>query len=191
MGYKNKKLLYHLTRAENLDNIFKYGLLSRNEVESLGFIDVANPNIIMKRNVQNLNSYIPFHFQPSSAFDADVKYKFRGENFVYITIKRSYAEQMGFKIIPSHPLNPDCDIYDYSEGFQKIDWEAMDTKKEEFPDDETKEYGKQVKMAECLSETQIPVEAFWKIYCPKEDLVHYKERYNEYQHLFLEGCWFD
>lgn len=37
------------------------------------FGDVADPEIIRKREVLGLDGYIPFHFHPYSAFDVAVK----------------------------------------------------------------------------------------------------------------------
>lgn len=188
---KEKKLLYHLTSIKNLDSIFEHGLLSRKAARSLNFEDVANEDIIVKRGFQQLDDYVPFHFHPSSAFDNEIKYTYGAENFVYITIRRNYAKYNKFKIIPSHPLNPDCKIYNYDEGFEKIEWEIMETKKEEFPDEESREYGKQVKMAECIGKSPIYADCFFKIYCCKNSLEDLKIKYRNYPDLFEEGFWFD
>ena len=78
MGLENAqtgKLLYHLTEVKNLESIIRVGLVPRkvlveNEVR---FEDVANPEIIIKRERLGLDGYIPFHFHPYSAFDMAVK----------------------------------------------------------------------------------------------------------------------
>lgn len=67
---KNGKLLYHLTELKNLESIVRLGLVPRkvlleNEVK---FEDVANPEIIIKRQELGLSEYIPFHFHPYTAF---------------------------------------------------------------------------------------------------------------------------
>lgn len=72
---KNGKLLYHLTELKNLESIVLLGLVPRkvlleNEVK---FEDVANPEIIIKRQELGLSEYIPFHFHPYTAFDVAVK----------------------------------------------------------------------------------------------------------------------
>lgn len=50
-GVKNKKLLYHLTKANNMESIINYGLLPRGYLieHNMFFGDVADPQIISKR----------------------------------------------------------------------------------------------------------------------------------------------
>ena len=47
---KTGKLLYHLTKLENLESIIENGLLPRNEVikQRIKFGDIANADIISK-----------------------------------------------------------------------------------------------------------------------------------------------
>lgn len=92
-GVKDKKLLYHLTNVSNMENIIKNGLMSRRELLSSReiFEDVADPEIISKREELKLDKYIPFHFHPYSAFDVAVKNTYPDEKFVYICIKRALA----------------------------------------------------------------------------------------------------
>lgn len=72
---KNGKLLYHLTSIDNLDSIFENGLLPRKYVREneIGFKDIADPEIIDKRELLGLDKYTPFHFHPYTAFDYAVK----------------------------------------------------------------------------------------------------------------------
>ena len=73
------------------------------------------------------------------------------------------AKQNGFKILPKHPLSiSECTLYEYDEGFNKIDWEAMQTLGNE------DEYVKHVKMAECVTELKILVKGFSQI-CVKDE----------------------
>lgn len=78
MGLKNAKegkLLYHLTELKNLESIIDSGLVPRKILRenTVTFGDVADPEIIRKREVLGLDEYIPFHFHPYSAFDVAVK----------------------------------------------------------------------------------------------------------------------
>lgn len=162
---KQGKLIYHLTKLSNLDSILEHGLLPRKTIidENLAFADVANHEIISKRTELGLDIYTPFHFHPYSSFDVAVKNKYKNEDFIYICISRSYAEDNNFKIMPRHPLNMDeCILMDYAEGFEAIDWDTMHSKGR---DDD---YAKKVKMAECLTERMVPVECF-KCICVKDD----------------------
>ncbi len=56
---REQKLLYHLTSVENLDGIFKDGLKPRASLS--GFTDVADAEILKKRQLQQLDNYVPFH----------------------------------------------------------------------------------------------------------------------------------
>lgn len=162
---RNKKLLYHLTELENMPSIVKHGLLSRADVKSfgIGYRDVANQEIISRREMLGLDRYIPFHFHPYSAFDVAVKKSQPNDKFVYVTIKREWAASQNFKILTRHPLSQeDCKLYDYSEGFSKIDWDTM----EKVGADDT--YSKNVKMAECLSENPIFAASIHCVYVPDE-----------------------
>lgn len=162
---KNGNLLYHLTKLENLESVLQNGLLSRKLVKdnNIGFKDVADNEIISKRSKLGLDKYTPFHFHPYSAFDVAVKNNYQ-EEFIYICITRKLARDNKFKILPEHPLTvEDCIIYEYNEGFGKIDWDTMQKK------GTIDEYSKHVKMAECLTELVIPAKYFHIIYVKSEE----------------------
>ena len=84
---KTGKLLYHLTKLENLESIIENGLLPRNEVIKRGikFGDIANADIISKRTELGLDLYTPFHFHPYSAFDVAVKHTYQGQDMIYLS----------------------------------------------------------------------------------------------------------
>ncbi len=165
-GVRDKKLLYHLTKVSNMQGIINHGLLPRGYLleHNMLFGDVADPNIISKRDELELNKYTPFHFHPYSAFDVAVKKTHSTEKFVYICIKRALAEFNDFKILIKHPLSQsECVLYDYGEGIDSIDWDTMEKA------GTTDEYSRNVKMAECITEKCIPAELFQCIYVPDEE----------------------
>lgn len=53
--------MHHITHINNLENILKNGLKSRNELlsQNIDFEDTADCKIVEKRGI--LNNYIPFH----------------------------------------------------------------------------------------------------------------------------------
>ncbi len=164
------KLLYHLTKLKNMRAIIEDGLCSRKSLNkrNLQFYDVADAKIINKRKELGLDQYIPFHFHPYSAFDNAVKNTYEKEKFVYICIKRAFAEYNNFKILVSHPLSKeDCILYDYKEGIERIDWDTMKTK------GRNDSYAKNVKMAECITKKRIPAELFQCVYVPDSDTKKY------------------
>lgn len=164
---KTGKLLYHLTKLDNLESIIKYGLLPRKKVieQKINFGDIANSEIISKRTELGLDAYTPFHFHPYSAFDVAVKHTYQEQDMIYLCFDRELARMNRFKILPLHPLSAEeCILYDYDEGFQRIDWGTMMEK------NRTDDYAKHVKMAECLTEKIIPINHFKCIYVPSEDV---------------------
>ncbi len=69
-GVRDKKLLYHLTKVDNMEMIINHGLLPRRRLieQKMLFGDVADQQIISKRQELGLDIYSPFHFHPYSAF---------------------------------------------------------------------------------------------------------------------------
>lgn len=170
---KEGKLLYHLTKLKNLESIIQNGLLSRKAVlkKRLSFQDVADKEIITKRTQLGLDKYVPFHFHPYTSFDIAVRNKYHQDDFIYITLKREYAKQNGFKILPQHPLSSvKVELFSYNEGFEKIDWNTMHELGTE------NEYKKNVKMAECLTDAIIPFNSFMSIYVKDETTKKFIER---------------
>lgn len=164
---KTGKLLYHLTKLSNLESIIQQGMLPRKNILERGirFGDIADRQIISKRQELGLDKYTPFHFHPYSAFDVAVKHTYQGEDMIYLCIDRELARRKEFKILPKHPLSVlECKLYDYDEGFDLIDWDTM------METNRMDEYAKQVKMAECLTEKRILIQAFSCMYVPSQEV---------------------
>ena len=102
---KDQKLLYHLTSVENLDGIFRDGLKPRAGLS--GFKDVADAEILKKRQALQLDNYVPFHWFAKNPFDGSVQRSRPEAQFVLISVYRSTAKQYGWKVIPRHPLAGD------------------------------------------------------------------------------------
>lgn len=162
---KDGKLLYHLTKLSNLDSIIEKGLVSRKILidNRYRFDDVADPEIMTKRTELGLDKYIPFHFHPHSSFDVAVKNSCNDE-FVYICINRKIAKENDFKIIIRHPLNQsEMKLFDYEEGFNNIDWEAMESSST------AGKYEREVRMAECITDKDITANFFASIAVANEN----------------------
>lgn len=173
---KDGKFIYHLTSIKNIESIFDSGLQPRALLNEKSIIDVADPEIIKYRIEYGITNYIPFHFFANTPFAGAVVKKYSSETFVYIAIKRSYAANNGFKIIPKHPMSHDMkyapNIYDYEEGIKRIDWEAMNRR------DYRDEYCKNVCMAECVFDGVIDIQnliSYWyvKFYVHNEAVAKY------------------
>jgi hypothetical protein len=160
---KDQKLLYHLTSVENLDGIFTDGLKPRAGLS--GFKDVADAEILKKRQALQLDKYVPFHWFAKNPFDGSVQRNRPETQFVLISVYRSTARQYGWKIIPRHPLAGDSiQLLDYEQGFEAIEWDVMSSR------DYLDPHCKSICMAECLAPGVVKPEAFFKIFTPSEEV---------------------
>lgn len=164
MQIKDGKLLYHLTTIDCFESIVQYGLLSRNALikAQLEFTDTANHEILLGRDRLGLESFIPFHFHIHTRYDTYVKDNNKDKEFIYLCLKRSFAQQNNFSVLPLHPTSTEQpNIYPYTEGIEHIDWDTMELKKtDDLPIGITERYRNQVRMAECLSPDPIQIECF-------------------------------
>lgn len=141
---KEQKLLYHLTSIENLDGIFKDGLKPRADLRD--FMDVADREILKKRQALRLDRYVPFHWFAANPFDGCVQINSPTSTFVQVAVYRSLARRNAWKIVPRHPLAHDeIQLLDYDQGIDAIQWEVMNLRDYQDPD------CKSVCMAECLA----------------------------------------
>lgn len=173
MSIRDGKLIYHLVPVDSLESIIRHGLMSRDALDDMGvdFIDTANREILRERERLGLSQFIPFHFHYHTAYDTAVKNTNRGRTFAYICLHRNYAQRNNFMILPIHPAsNEHPELFDYSEGFEAIDWATMELN---IPEAQRAgvdlRYHKQVRMAECLSPLTIPVNCFLSINVPNEE----------------------
>lgn len=160
---KDQKLLYHLTSVENLDGILKDGLKPRAGLS--GFKDVADAEILQKRQTLQLDNYVPFHWFAKNPFDGSVQRNRPEAQFVLISVYRSTAKQYGWKVIPRHPLAGDSiQLLDYEQGFEAIEWDVMSSR------DYLDPHCKSICMAECLAPGVVKPDAFFKIFTPSEEV---------------------
>jgi len=170
---KDGKLLYHLTALSNIESILKYGLKPRANLTEV-FKDVAEQDIIDFRNSNNISNLVPFHFFAGIPFSGRVQKDHPSEEFVYITVHRDVAKRKdnNFKIFPTHPkhMKP-LEIFDYEEGFEKIDWNLMETR--DYSNTECKE----TCMAECVAlHSSVPSKAFHSIIVKSIEVKNYLEK---------------
>lgn len=153
---RTQKLLYHLTCLTNLPSILLHGLMPRGALES--FVDVADQEIIADRHKLGLEHWVPFHFFAKNPFDGRVQRDHPHKRFALITVRRSDAKSLGWKIIPRHPLAGDnTRLVDYDAGMDEIDWDAMNRR------DYSDQYSKCVCMAECIAPSVVSPTLFQSI----------------------------
>lgn len=186
MDAKNDDQLYHTTHIDNLESILKHGMLSRKGVSNLKkYTDIANDEIIEQREMYGLSKYVPFHFYATTPFDGAVKSEYGGANLVTITIRRTYARENEFKILPIHPLSGQFKLFHYDEGYDKINWEVIDTPIKKCTDPNSK----QIKMAEALSVNAINPNDFFQIYCSDLKFIEFRQLYPQHRNKFKRGWW--
>lgn len=161
------KLFYHVTALENLEGIFTHGLLSRPDALKKEILkaDVADQEIIEKREALGILDYVPFHFFEKTAFTGAVYKNYKDTTFCVITILRDFAKNNDFKICTAHPLskNPKPEVLTYNEGLKSIDWKAMESR------DYHDEKSKNACMAECLAISPVSPADFAIIFVPDEN----------------------
>ena len=161
--YKNKKLIYHLTSLKNIPSILEKGLLPRNQLTA--FQDVADKDIMQKRQGLMLEEYVPFHWFVKNPFDGIVQKTHGNTSFALIAVHRELAVRKNWKILPRHSLaNGEMKLLDYAAGIEAIDWETMNQRDYHDPN------CKSVCMAECLAPGTVPVSQFFAIYVRNEAL---------------------
>lgn len=168
MSIKNKQQIYHLTALSNLESILIHGLLPRNKIRN--FTDVADAEIIDKREGLGLNSKVPFHFFARNPFDGKVLTAYPGTEFILIAVDRAVAKAQNWWIVDKHPLATDVRVYsDYQQGFEAINWDLMDLR------DYSNRECKQVCMAECVAPDTVPVRDFARFYVRSEAAQTYAQ----------------
>lgn len=162
---KNGKLLYHITSVENAQSIIDSGLLPRRTIN--GFDDIADHSILNGRSVHHLDDMVPFHFFAKNPFDGRVIRSNPEKEFMLITVRRQYARDNGWSVIPRHPLSGTPQIMEYDQGMDAIDWALMNER------DYSNIECKLTCMAECLSPNPVPPEDFCSIIVRDENVRRY------------------
>ncbi|MGY2799686.1 hypothetical protein ACVWV0_003862 [Ewingella americana] len=167
---EDQALLYHLTCMDNLPSILDTGLRSRASVKG-EFVDVADGEIITGREALNLQTMVPFHFFTKNPFDGRVLRDHNTKSFCIISVRRTFANENGWKVIPKHPLSSSSavSLLDYDQGMAQINWEIMNTR------DYKNAECKSICMAECLSCVTVEPENFCCIYVKNDDEKKYVE----------------
>lgn len=127
------------------------------------FTDVADSSILEERKKVKLQDCVPFHFFARNPFGGRLQKGHPDKRFALIAVKRSLARQLGWKIIPRHPLaGGDIQVMAYDAGFAAINWQKMNARY--YADAESKS----VCMAECIAPGPVPPRLFSNIFVRDE-----------------------
>lgn len=168
------KLLYHITHIDNLPSILEKGLLSREMLkrQEISFVDLSHRKELDQGEEyqRRIVKYVPFYFFATNPFHSlacrDPKTReLDSENRVIIAVYRSTLEKSA-EIIPIQPTSENApEIYSYSNGFSRINWEILDNPEHDIRDSEVKRSC----LAECIVEGSVNPNLFIWIYVKSED----------------------
>ena len=163
--------IHHLTHIENLENILKNGLVSRNYLKKqyFNFTDTAENDIIIKRGY--FNNYIPFHFtfiqeKYGIPYNYAVCKKENPENIVFLVITTQQEESKYFIFRLYHPVSSYSKVLNNFSNFKtQFDEEIENYKNEMGIINFSEQEVKNLFMSEFLLKfTKIPINNRWKIY---------------------------
>lgn len=108
---RDKKLLYHLVRLQDIEQILRDGL---------------NPDMQIGEK-----KFVEFYFHAYAPEAVKEQKENPGTVYVYLCVTREYASAHGYQIALEQSQDEDPQIYSYAEGFNRIDWNAMEAQTDE------------------------------------------------------------
>jgi hypothetical protein len=165
---------YHITHIDNLENIFKYGLLSHNNKHKK--IDISNRDVNARRHkietiyLKSIHDYVPLYFNPRNAMLYRNQMEHDSNIIILALNPTSIIDNYKDSFIFS---NQNCStdgviFFNELEKLKEIDWETI--RSHSWTQNKEKEvYIRQVMMAEFLVYEKISQQHFEKIYCQDLD----------------------
>ena len=167
--------LDHMTHIDNLDSIFKYGLLAHNN--SYKQVDISNKDVNLRRKVKeniygrSIHDYVPFYFNPRNA----MMYKNRNEQVVILAFNKSLLYQKNALFTDRNAATRNVKFYNNLQDLDKINWNIVTSQSW----NGKPEYVKQIMMAEVLVYNKVPINYLMGIYCKDESMKQYlMQKYN-------------
>lgn len=137
---RDKKLLYHLVKLSDMEQIIQNGLLPDKQIAGKEYVGF------------DFHAYAPEALETQRMNSEDI--------YVYICISREYASRQGYQILMESSQDDSVSVYDYDEGISKIDWKEM----------ERLEAGSTPHiLVWCVTEERLSYDEFQYIYTPDED----------------------
>jgi hypothetical protein len=167
--------LDHMTHIDNLDSIFKYGLLAHNNPYKK--VDISNKDVNFRRKVKeniygrSIHDYVPFYFNPRNA----MMYKNRNEQVVILAFSKSLLYKNNTLFTDRNAATKNVRFYNNLQDLDKINWDIVTSQSWNGKPEDVK----QIMMAEVLVYNKVPVKYFIGIYCKDEAMKQYlMQRYN-------------
>lgn len=165
---RDGKYLYHLSSIENIPQIAAHGILSRYDLtrRRIRFVDIADSDILTKRQRYSLDRMVPFHFFVKNPFDYKVVFDNPDTHFCILAVSRLLAIRQQWQIITRHPLSGDEEpqLLDWDSGCQSIAWDQLAPGNRDYNDHACK----MACMAEALSPHAVPLSDVSMIFVPDD-----------------------
>ncbi|MGN0140960.1 MAG: viroplasmin family protein [Roseburia sp.] len=136
---RDKKLLYHLVKFEEIEQIIKTGLCPDLQIGE--------------------NRYVGFDFHAYASAAMNQQRENPKTTYAYLCVTREFASAQGYRILIKQLQDTASHMYSYEEGISKIDWDAME--------EQTGEDGKEAVL--CVTEKTVPYTEISYIYLPDEE----------------------
>lgn len=144
IGMKNirdKKLLYHLVKLQDMEQIVKDGL---------------HPD--MQIGDKNYTGFDFHAYAPEAVMEQQ---EHPDTVYAYVCVTREYASANGYQILMKQPQDEAVHTYSYDEGIAMIDWDAME--------EQTGDEGRGEVL--CVTEHKLPYAEISCVYVPDEESV--------------------
>lgn len=145
IGVKNirdKKFLYHLVKLSDMEHIIRNGVRPDKQIEG--------------------KTYICFDFHAYAPEAVETQRMNPEDTYVYLCISRERAFRLGYRILMENLKERSVKVYDYEEGYSKIDWGELEN-----PEDEKN----QKTSISCVSETMLSYDQIEYVYTPDQESV--------------------
>lgn len=152
--------LDHMTHIDNLDSIFRYGLLAHNNPYKK--MDISNQEVNSRRETREniygrkIHDYVPFYFNPRNA----MMYRNKDEDIVVLAFDKKLLLRNNVLFTDRNASTNSVKFYNDLNDLDKIRWNLV---KSERWDDKPL-IVKQVMMAEVLVYKQVPISYLKGIY---------------------------
>lgn len=165
MKFQNSKFLsiMHMTHIDNLDSIFKHGLLAHNNPYKKR--DISNIEVNNRREKREniygrkIHDYVPFYFNPRNA----MMYKNRHEDVVVLEFSKELLFKDNVLFTDKNAATRSAHFYHKIDDLNKIDWGTL--KSQSWIDQPNAQYVKQTMMAEVLVYKSVSIKYLRKIHC--------------------------
>ena len=172
----------HMTHIDNLDTIFKNGLLAHNNPYKK--VDISNQAVNSRRKTREpiygrkVQEYVPFYFNPRNA----MMYKNKDEDIVILAFNAELLLLENTIFTDRNASTRDVEFFNKIKDLDIIDWEILNS----YSWYNRPNIVKQTMMAEVLAPRRVSMKYFKNIYC--KDLQTKKiltKKYNLYSNQIM------